>query len=99
MVLGCIKNYNVTILFSLVEDDQYVVSPLFSVFPFAANCHSKCVGINHENITWCVRIADPERNIETCVSLNETREVFQSTCDAKLLDLEQHLSLPTVRSQ
>ena len=81
--------------FSLV--DFFSFSYLFSLLPYTVPCRSKCFGIDRENVTWCVRIADSERNIETCVSLNETQEVFQSTCDAKLLDLERHLRFSTVR--
>ena len=60
-------------------------------------CKSSCANIDRENVKWCVRIADPDRNIETCISLNGTEEVFESTCDAEPLDLEPHLSLPDVR--
>ena len=70
---------------------------LFSLTPQAARCQSTCANISRENVKWCVRIADIERNIETCIGLNETREVYESTCDAQALDLETHLSLPDVR--
>ena len=83
--------------FFLVGNNFYAISPLFSVFPSAAMCFSVCAGIDRANVKWCIRIADADRNIETCISLNETREVFTSTCDAKPLELERHLSLPTVR--
>ena len=45
-----------------------------------------------------MRIADVNRTIETCVSLDDNNTpVFQSTCDAQNLNLETSLTLPTVR--
>ena len=65
--------------------------------PWVAGCLSACDNIGRENVKWCIRIADKGRNIETCISLNETQEVYESTCDAQGLDLQAHLSLPDVR--
>jgi hypothetical protein len=74
--------------------NSYAPVGLFSLYPWTAVCKSSCDNIDRENVKWCVRIADPDRNIETCISLNGTEEVFESTCDAEPLDLEPHLSLP-----
>ena len=71
---------------------------LFNLFPLGVVCQSACTNLTRENVKWCVRIADMDRNIETCVSLNGTQEVFESTCEAELLDLKKHLRLPDVRS-
>ena len=62
-----------------------------------ARCNSACEGIDRESVTWCVRLADVNKTIETCLHLDENHElVFQSTCDAQYLKLENYLSLPTV---
>ena len=82
---------------SLADSNSYALVTLFSPYPSAALCTSSCANIDRENVKWCVRIADPDRNIETCISLNGTEKVFESTCDAEPLDLEPYLSLPDVR--
>ena len=62
-----------------------------------ANCRSSCHGVERENVTWCVRFAYVSGYLETCLSLGEDDQpVFQSTCDTSALNLEDHLSLPTV---
>ena len=81
----------------LAASNSYAPVFLFSLYPSAALCESSCANIDRENVKWCVRIADPDRNIETCISLNGTEEVFESTCDAEPLNLEPYLSLPDVR--
>ena len=77
----------------------YAIVVLFSVVPWAAVCHSACDNIGRENIKWCIQIADEGRSIETCISLNDFQEVYESTCDAQALDLQAHLSLPDVRQR
>ena len=79
-------------------DNSYAPVRLFTLQPSAAVCKSSCGNnIDRENVKWCVRIADPDRNIETCISLNGTQKVIESTCDAEPLNLEPYLSLPDVR--
>ena len=61
------------------------------------NCRPSCHGVERENVTWCVRFFYVGGYLETCLSLGEDNQpVFQSTCDTSALNLEDHLSLPTV---
>ena len=83
--------------YSPTGSNSYAFVSLFSVTPWTVECHSVCDNIGRENVKWCIRIADKGKNIETCISLNETQEVYESTCDAQGLDLQAHLSLPDVR--
>ena len=76
---------------------QYAWVRVFSPLLGFSKCNSRCKGFDRENVTWCVRLADVNRTIETCVSLDDNNElVFESTCDAQDLELETYLSLPTV---
>ena len=75
----------------LADDNTIASIPLFFFHPWHVPCESACANITRENVKWCVRIADMDRNIETCVSLNGTQEVFESTCEAESLDLKKHL--------
>ena len=73
---------------------------LFSVIPsfVRRGYFSSCDDVHRENVTWCVRIAHTNRSIETCITLDDDQQpVYESTCDAKQLDLEKHLFLPSVR--
>ena len=85
-------------VFLLVDFDYFAVTILFSATTqFVRNPPTSC-SVLRENVTWCVRIAYLDGNIETCVSIDDAQQlVFESTCDAQLLNLERHLSLPTVR--
>ena len=81
----------------LAGQNSYALVELFSVRPGAASCGPTCKNLDRENVTWCVRIADVNRTIETCVSFEDGEEVYKSTCDAEPLNLKAHLSLPDVR--
>ena len=80
-------------------NNRYAFVRVFDQRLGAARCNSACGGIDRENVTWCVRLADVNKIIETCLYLDENNEVvFQSTRDAQYLELENYLSLPTVRN-
>ena len=85
------------ILYS-AEDNTHAPARLFdSSLLWTAGCRSSCPGVERENVTWCVRFAYVSGYLETCLSLGEDGQpVFQSTCDTSALNLEDHLSLPTV---
>ena len=58
------------------------------------DCPSNCK-VNG-SVKWCVRLFYLDGDIETCISLNDDQNpVFKSTCDAQLLGVEEHLSLPS----
>ena len=84
-------------VFLLVDIDNYAPATLFSeTTQFVRNPPTSC-SVLRENVTWCVRIAYLDGNIETCVSIDDAQQlVFESTCDAQLLNLERHLSLPSL---
>ena len=74
---------------------------LFDLNLRPAKCWSSCSvgleGVDRRNVTWCIRLADVNSYIETCVSLDENDElVFQRSCNDSAFDIENHLSLPTV---
>ena len=74
--------------------DYYGIINLFSESITRIPCSSKCK-VNG-SVKWCVRLAYLDGNIETCISLDDDQKpVFESTCDAQLLGLEKHLSLPS----
>ena len=74
--------------------DYYGFIKLFSESISYIQCQSECK-VNG-SVKWCVRLASLDRNIETCISLDDDQNpVFESTCDAQLLGLEKHLSLPS----
>ena len=78
-------------------DDTYALIALFSLGTTYVESYTSCEDVHRENVTWCVRIADVNRKIETCISLDDNLEpVYNSTCDAKFLQLEEHVSLPDV---
>ena len=77
---------------------MYSIVGFFNQITEGAQCGTSCVNVSREDVTWCVMLADENRTIETCVSLDDNDElVFQSTCDAQYLELETYLTLPTVR--
>ena len=80
----------------LLTPDDFIGSvKLFSESKSYINCPSNCQ-VNG-SVKWCVRLAYLDGNIETCISLDDDQNpVFESTCDAQLLGLEEHLSLPLV---
>ena len=81
-------------LVSPTADDFYGFIKLFSENPSYLICPSNCQ-VNG-SVKWCVRLAYLDGNIETCISLDDDQNpVFESTCDARLLGLEKHLSLPS----
>ena len=81
-------------LVSPTADDFYGFIKLFSENPSHLICPSNCQ-VNG-SVKWCVRLAYLDGNIETCISLDDDQNpVFESTCDAQLLGLEKHLSLPS----
>ena len=60
-------------------------------------CSSSCKNVARENVKWCVRVADANRTIETCISVDDDEELLvESTCDARSLDLDAYITLPTV---
>ena len=74
--------------------DYYGIIDLFSESITRIPCSSKCK-VNG-SVKWCVRLAYLDGDIETCISLDDDQNpVFESTCDAQLLGLEKHLSLPS----
>ncbi|CAI8030934.1 hypothetical protein GBAR_LOCUS17558, partial [Geodia barretti] len=76
--------------------DTFAVASLFSPAIATVRCQSSCTNFGRGDVTWCVRIADVNRTIETCLSLDDNNTpVFQSTCDAQNLNLETSLTLPT----
>jgi hypothetical protein len=77
-------------------ENTITLASFFNPFPAHARCGSSCEGIGRDNVTWCVRLADVNKTIETCVFLGDDQQlVFRSTCDAQSLDLGSYLSLPT----
>ena len=77
-------------------DDFHGFIKLFSESKSYINCSSRCK-VNG-SVKWCVRLAYLDGNVETCMSLDDDQNpVFESSCDAQLLGLERHLSLPSVR--
>ena len=82
------------VLVSPTADDFYGFIKLFSENSSYLICPSNCK-VNG-SVKWCVRLAYLDGNIETCISLDDDQNpVFESTCDAQLLGLEKHLSLPS----
>ena len=60
-------------------------------------CWSSCEDVARENVKWCVRLADANRTIETCISVDDNEELLvESTCDARSLELDAYIALPTV---
>jgi hypothetical protein len=54
-----------------------------------------CPSFARENVTWCVNIAYPEREVETCIKLVDDKEVTNSTCEAELVGISNGLGLPS----
>ena len=92
---GCASAFvNVLIVPSITGTDSFGVIDLFAQRVQFIGCASNC-GVN-VSVKWCVRLFYLDGNIETCISLDDDQNpVFESTCDAQLLGLEEHLSLPS----
>ena len=81
----------------IAEDDTSSLASLFSPVMSPAKCWSSCNDLSRENVKWCVRLADVNKTIETCISLDDNKNlVFESTCDARSLALETYITLPSV---
>ena len=81
-------------LVSPTADDFFGFIKLFSENPSYLTCPSNCQ--SNGSVKWCVRLAYLDGNIETCISLDDDQNpVYENTCDAQYLGLEEHLSLPS----
>ena len=86
-------------LFIIAGDNRYVPLLLFNPVVVTRRCRSSCDELlSRENVTWCARLSDVNRTLETCISVGDNGEIVSrpSSCDAHNLKLENYLTLPTV---
>ena len=103
LTVSCVR-YNVPgiiseFLFVIADDSTLAILPLFNPKVITGRCRSSCGGLlSRENVTWCVRLSDVNRTLETCISVGDNGEIVSqpSSCDAHNLKLENYLTLPTV---
>jgi hypothetical protein len=75
--------------------DFFAFASLFVLTTAKAWCRSTCSDIAPENVTWCVQIAYPERNVEVCLRPGADHPVVVNiSCEAELVALPDYLSFP-----
>ncbi|CAI8041695.1 Fibroblast growth factor receptor 3 [Geodia barretti] len=84
-------------VFDGVDKNNHVaLAQFFHPIVTMMKCSSSCKDVARENVKWCVRIADANRTIETCISVDDDEELLvESTCDARSLGLDAYITLPT----